>query len=141
MNSCFLIDIIDSLAHKFFELTTKDGLEITIRKSLKLENSKNQSIDEQLRDNIKKTMASLKLLQKIPNRYNASFVFLPLFNEKLSPSVIQALILELKPLIEHLEYVYLGEGDTLPIIIEKNLTTLQKQKPICVLKENKTVII
>lgn len=56
------------------------------------------------------------------------------------PSVIQAPTLELKPLPEHLEYVYLGEGDTLPIIIAKNLTTLQKQKLICVLKENKTVI-
>lgn len=88
LNSCFSVDIIDSLAHEFFKLTSKDALEITIRKSLELEDSENLSINKQLLDNIEEIVASLKSLRKIPNKYNASFVSLPLFNEKLLPSVI-----------------------------------------------------
>lgn len=69
LNSCFSVNIIDSLAQEFCELTSKDALEITIRNSLELDDSKDQSIDEQLHENIEETVASLESLRKMPNRY------------------------------------------------------------------------
>jgi hypothetical protein len=36
--------------------------------------------------------------------------------------------------------VYLGEGETLPMIIANDLTTIREEKLLRVLKENKTVI-
>ncbi|KAI3454856.1 hypothetical protein Pfo_011519, partial [Paulownia fortunei] len=69
-----------------------------------------------------------------------SYIALPLTNERLLPSVVQAPTLELKPLPEHLKYVYLGEKETLPVIIAKDLTDTQESKLIRVLREYKTAI-
>ncbi|CAN6547913.1 unnamed protein product [Malus baccata var. baccata] len=49
-------------------------------------------------------------------------------------------VLELKPLPDHLKYVFLGDDETLPIIVSSSLTTLEDKKLIRVLKEHKTVI-
>ncbi|KAL9363935.1 hypothetical protein Peur_041808 [Populus x canadensis] len=46
--------------------------------------------------------------------------------------------LEFKPLSKHLKYVYLGKDAKLLMIIAKNLTTLQKEKLVRVLKDHKT---
>ena len=69
-----------------------------------------------------------------------SFIDLPLSNEKLLPFILQAPTLELKPLPDHLKYVFLGEEDTLPVIIAKELTPLQEERLIRVLRKHKTTI-
>lgn len=45
------------------------------------------------------------------SRYEVSRIELPLSNTKLLSSIEQAPNLELKPLPDHLKYVYLGEED------------------------------
>lgn len=37
------------------------------------------------------------------------------------PSNVQALVLELKPLLSHLRYAFLGENNTLPMIMSASL--------------------
>lgn len=59
------------------------------------------------------------------NKYNISYLELPSSNEKLLPSVIQAPTLELRPLPEYLQYIYLGENKTLPVITVETLTLVQ----------------
>ncbi|XP_026419453.1 uncharacterized protein LOC113315378 [Papaver somniferum] len=49
-------------------------------------------------------------------------------------------ILELKPLLDHLKYVYLGDKEELLVIIVKDLTKVQEEKLIRVLREYKSVI-
>ncbi|CAN6677813.1 unnamed protein product [Malus baccata var. baccata] len=49
-------------------------------------------------------------------------------------------VLELKPLPDHLKYVFLGDEETLPVIVSSSLTTLEEEKLIRVLKEHKTAI-
>lgn len=61
-------------------------------------------------------------------------------SEKLLPFVVQAQKIELKALPEHLKYVYLGDSETLPVIISKDLTAEHEAKLIEVLKENKLAI-
>ncbi|KAM1636616.1 hypothetical protein ACFX1X_014762 [Malus domestica] len=56
------------------------------------------------------------------------------------PSVIQAPVLELKPLPDHLKYVFLGDNETLPVIVSSSLTAIEEEKLIRVLKEHKTAI-
>ncbi|XP_068344154.1 uncharacterized protein, partial [Pyrus communis] len=41
-------------------------------------------------------------------------------------SVVQAPSLELKPLPDHLKYVFLGKGETLPVIISSSLTAMEE---------------
>lgn len=53
---------------------------------------------------------------------------------------MQALELELKPLPEHLKYIYLVEKEIFPIIIAKDLTSAYEEKLIGVLRDHKTTI-
>ncbi|CAN6560273.1 unnamed protein product [Malus baccata var. baccata] len=65
---------------------------------------------------------------------------IPVSTNRLLPSVIQAPILELKPLPDHLKYVFLGDEETLLVIVSSSLTALEEEKLIRVLKEHKTAI-
>ncbi|CAN6695192.1 unnamed protein product [Malus baccata var. baccata] len=59
---------------------------------------------------------------------------------KLLPSIVQPPTLELNPLPSHLKYVFLGEDQTLPVIISSSLTAQEEDKLIRVLKEHKSAI-
>ncbi|CAN6686583.1 unnamed protein product [Malus baccata var. baccata] len=59
---------------------------------------------------------------------------------KLLPSIVQPPTLELKPLPSHLKYVFLGEDQTLPVIISSSLTAQEEDKLIRVLKKHKSAI-
>ncbi|CAN6552306.1 unnamed protein product [Malus baccata var. baccata] len=59
---------------------------------------------------------------------------------KLLRSIVQPPTLELKPLPSHLKYVFLGEDQTLPVIISSSLTAQEEDKLIRVLKEHKSAI-
>ncbi|XP_062008347.1 uncharacterized protein LOC133725208 [Rosa rugosa] len=139
LHSCFSIDILDDLAQKFFEVISEDALETTISQSLQFETSKNSKRNIELREDIEETVAALESLPRFGGNSN-DFTSLPLSTEKLLPSVVQAPKLELKPLPDHLKYAFLGEEETLPVIIASNLTELEEEKLILVLKEYKTAI-
>ncbi|PIN21873.1 DNA-directed DNA polymerase [Handroanthus impetiginosus] len=55
----------------------------------------------------------------------------------LKPSIEEPPTLELKPLPSHLCYAYLGESDTLPVIISSSLSDLQVEKLLRVLRNHK----
>ena len=55
---------------------------------------------------------------------------------KMPLSRISPLKLELKPLPENLKYTYLGDDETLPVIIANTLTSKQEDKLIKVLREH-----
>ena len=59
---------------------------------------------------------------------------------KMLPSIVQAPKLELKALPDHLKYMYLGEDETLPVIISKGLTKEQEENLVRTLKEYKVAI-
>ncbi|PIN20698.1 hypothetical protein CDL12_06610 [Handroanthus impetiginosus] len=58
----------------------------------------------------------------------------------LKPSIKEPPTLELKPLPSHLCYSYLGESDTLPVIISFSLSDLQVVKLLRVLRNHKYTI-
>ncbi|KAL0378805.1 UNVERIFIED_CONTAM: hypothetical protein Sradi_3186000 [Sesamum radiatum] len=59
---------------------------------------------------------------------------------KLLPSVLQAPKLELKPLPEHLKYIYLGDEETLPAIISSKLSKEHEERLVTLLREHRTAI-
>ncbi|CAN6552262.1 unnamed protein product [Malus baccata var. baccata] len=67
-------------------------------------------------------------------------IFDSVLANKLLPSIVQPPTLELKPLPSHLKYVFLGEDQTLPVIISSSLTAQEEDKLIRVLKEHKSAI-
>ncbi|KAI9100843.1 hypothetical protein K1719_024205 [Acacia pycnantha] len=58
----------------------------------------------------------------------------------LKPSIEVPPVLELKPLPSHLKYTYLGDSNTLPVIISSTLSNLQEEKLLRVLREHKHAI-
>ena len=56
------------------------------------------------------------------------------------PSIVQPPKLELKPLSDHIKYVFLAEDEQLPVIVANNLHANQEQKLLQVLSEHKQAI-
>ncbi|XP_074266694.1 uncharacterized protein LOC141589975 [Silene latifolia] len=70
---------------------------------------------------------SSKLLEELPK-------------EKPVPSIVKPPTVELKPLPSHLKYPFLGNEETLPVIISSKLTKEQEEALIRVLKQHKEAI-
>ncbi|XP_016731571.1 uncharacterized protein [Gossypium hirsutum] len=56
------------------------------------------------------------------------------------PSIEEAPTLELRPLPPYLKYVFLGDHNTLPVIVSATLDATQKEKLIHILKQHKRAI-
>ncbi|XP_070667517.1 uncharacterized protein [Malus domestica] len=84
-------------------------------------------------------VATLESLPKHDGK-PSNFESIPISTNKMLPSVIQAPTLELKQLPSHLKYVFLGEQETLPIIVSSSLTAQEEEKLVRVLKEFKSTI-
>ncbi|KAI5338378.1 hypothetical protein L3X38_017649 [Prunus dulcis] len=68
------------------------------------------------------------------------FEILPSSHAKLIPSIVQPPKLELKPFPTTLKYVYLGDSETLLIIIAADLSQIEEEKLIRVLREYKQAL-
>ncbi|KAJ9174205.1 hypothetical protein P3X46_017256 [Hevea brasiliensis] len=134
-HSIFSSDVVDTIAHNVFELSMEDELEVVISQGIQ-EISTNQPLSVEVQE----AVMALQSLPPIPKRYEVSKIDLPVSHTKLLPSVVQAPVLELKPLPEHLKYVYLGDNETLSIIISSNLTKIQEERLIRVLRVHKEAI-
>ncbi|CAM8948156.1 unnamed protein product [Rhodiola kirilowii] len=93
----------------------------------------------ELIEGLQETLAHLTISEPLTPGYEVNEVKLFKFNTFL-PSVIQAPKIELKPLPEHLKYAFLGENNTLPVIIKSGLETDQERRVIKVLRQHKLAI-
>lgn len=73
-------------------------------------------------------------------KWKAKSELLPHSEKKIGPSAEAPPKLELKALPDTLEYAFLGESDTLPVIISSSLDLEQKGKLLGILKEHKEAI-
>ncbi|KAM2101503.1 hypothetical protein ACFX1T_028521 [Malus domestica] len=133
-HSCFSIDILDELAQDYLDMLEDDPLETTIAQGFGTKPNMAVPNDEHA-----ELVAALESLPKHHGK-PSNPIPIPVSTNTLLPSVIQAPVLELKPLPDHLKYVFLGEEETLPIIVSSSLTALEEEKLIWVLKEHKTAI-
>ncbi|CAM8885214.1 unnamed protein product [Rhodiola kirilowii] len=84
-------------------------------------------------------LSQLEITGPLTPRYEVNEVRLFKSNVFL-PSIVQAPTLEVKPLPEHLKYAFLGENNTLPVIIKNGLETDQERRLIEVLSSHKLAI-
>ena len=122
-NPVYSIDVIDSLAQEAFELDGKDGLEVAISKHLEKDNEELASSTD-----LQEIVAALNDFPKLQQSGNISHITLLVSNERPLPSILQAPILDLKPLPSHLKYVFPRDEGTLTIIISNKLSALQEEK-------------
>ncbi|KAM1375705.1 hypothetical protein TB1_036888 [Malus domestica] len=148
-HSCFAIDVIDSLAHDHFDKLNDDALELVIARGMDKQNVEATTMGTQgmhecpiavpPSDEVIEMVAAL---ESLPSQTGKFFdpILSSVSTNKMLPSVVQPPTLELKPLPSHLKYVFLGEDETLPVIISCSLTAQEEGKLVRVLKEYKTAI-
>ncbi|CAN6557493.1 unnamed protein product [Malus baccata var. baccata] len=132
--SCFSIDVLDELAQDYLDMLEDDPLETTIAQGIGMRPNLTVPKDEHA-----ELVAALESLPQ-HNGTLLNPIPIPVSTNTLLPSVIQAPVLELKPLPDHLKYVFLGDEKALPVIVSSSLTALEEEKLIRVLKEHKTAI-
>ena len=97
-----------------------------------IEHDLNENNEEYvLSDELQEVLQDLKKQEQLP-LLPSHLEPLPLTipKENLLSSVLQAPKVELKQLPEHLKYVFVGENETLPLIISSKLTREQENKLI-----------
>ncbi|CAM8978670.1 unnamed protein product [Rhodiola kirilowii] len=128
------LDAIDELVESSDIPYGDDVLEIILREAIE---SRGASIG--MLCDTSDMLQELRVSPPLTPRYEANQVALT-NKSTLVPSVVQAPELQLKPLPEHLKYIYLGDGETLPVIIKKGLEPNQEERLAAVLKKHKAVI-
>ena len=72
--------------------------------------------------------------------YGKVFIDLIFSHKKFLSSILQAPKLELKHLPNNFKYVFIGDNNTLPVIITKGLISAQEKKLMELLHDHKTTI-
>ncbi|XP_074300607.1 uncharacterized protein LOC141631896 [Silene latifolia] len=115
----FVNVVVDPVAQDFFNLNGDDELQVALENSVDV-----QELEYAFYTNLQEVVTELRKLEELPLNFNNKLP-LTIPSEKLLPSVLQAPVVELKALPEHLKYIFLGERETLPIIISSKLTEEQ----------------
>ncbi|CAM9000974.1 unnamed protein product [Rhodiola kirilowii] len=124
------LDDLDDLVQKIQPKLRADPLEAILNRT---EGS------YELTEDLHEMVAHLTISEPLTPEYEVNEVKLFKSNTFL-PSVMQAPKIELKPLPGHLKYAFLGDNDTLPVIINSGLEAGQEQSLIKVLKQHKLAI-
>ncbi|KAD7116941.1 hypothetical protein E3N88_04209 [Mikania micrantha] len=132
------LEVIEPLADDCFELTNHDVLALVLNRSIDEVAVKELTKKFKLGEELMEVVTFMDAQKK--TRYEAPKIQIQVTNQKLLPSIVQAPELELKELPNHLKYVYLGEKDTLPVIISNKLTNEQKKELLDTLKCYKEAI-
>ncbi|XP_027158344.1 uncharacterized protein LOC113759962 [Coffea eugenioides] len=135
-NSVFALSVIEPLVQETFKLDGDDALAVALAKHLEL----GATPDVELSDELYRAVEALHSLPPISPRYELTSLFVLETQAKLLPSIVQALELELKPLAEHLKYAFLGDNETLPVIISAHLSPRQEDNLIRLLRDHKEAI-
>ncbi|XP_027099080.1 uncharacterized protein [Coffea arabica] len=124
VSSIFSINVINPAIQEVFEIEGRDALEVVLTRHFESEMTSGIELSEEL----KCVVGSLQTLPTTKTRYDLAPIFIPEPHQRLLPYVVQTSVLKLKPLPKHLKYVYLGEGETLTVIISAGLSKVQEDK-------------
>lgn len=126
-NHICALDVIDELSQDVHDLSHKDELEIMLTMSLDaLEHMPHVLHDE--------LVAMIESFCRVNSIEESEEICLTTKLDKLVASLISPPKLDLKPLPENLKYVYLGDDETLPIIISNAIKPEQEEKLVRCLK-------
>ena len=129
------LDVYEKLSQDVFELDNDDVLNLAVTHSLS--STDLTDYDYVLCDELVDAIYDLKSLQSMQPPFQVARQKLCVKTMSTQDAVVKP---ELKPLPANMKYVYLGDNETLPVIISNSLTELQEEKLIRVLRDNKSAI-
>ena len=123
------------MAQGYLEDLNADGLENIITRSMELKTKGGGLLITHgthtplhamhPREEFLELVAALESLPKHEGKF-PNFESIPISTNKLLPSIVQAPTIDLKPLPSHLKYIFLGEEETLPVIISSSFTAQEE---------------
>ncbi|XP_076883120.1 uncharacterized protein LOC143531785 [Bidens hawaiensis] len=122
VSSVIWLDVIDPLTDDYVVLSNHDTLALILNKSL--DEASTKELAEKFK--LEYELIELVSLMDTQPKYEITKLQLQVTEQKLLPSIVQPLDLELKTLPNHLKYAYLGDNDTLTIIISNKLSKNQE---------------
>ncbi|CAL8089239.1 unnamed protein product [Prunus armeniaca] len=134
----FHLDAIDTMVKEALPMSYLEPIEACITQSIRKEEV--DSLEAMISPLLLELVCSMDSYIEVGKRYANQFESLPPPTNKVLPFIVQALELELKQLPKHLKYAYLGENETLPIIIASHLRLNDEKKLLRVLKKHKIAI-
>ncbi|GJT42723.1 hypothetical protein Tco_0951438 [Tanacetum coccineum] len=133
-DTCFSIDIIDEILEEDFDALLNEGSKILYSiKGTLLEKEIFAEFDEFMAMTVDENSDSESDAKEPPFEkitFNTDYKIKTSLEEPLTD-------LELKPLLDNLEYVFLEEPSFLPVIISSQLSQEKKNKLVSVLKKHK----
>ncbi|XP_021723921.1 uncharacterized protein LOC110691307 [Chenopodium quinoa] len=126
----FRVDVLDELNREMIDSISKDTLEMCLTSAGTSHNDDVEVLE------IANAIEACPPWKKRGNHFKK----LEKGNPLPPPSSVQAPTLELKPLPSHLKYAFLGENDSLPVIVNASLSNEQLDKLLRVLRERKKAI-
>ncbi|KAJ0754891.1 putative nucleotidyltransferase, Ribonuclease H [Helianthus annuus] len=134
-DECFMADIVDTCIPLcdtvVYGENTMEDCYVFDRSQVEVE----RSMDEEVR-----SLEVLAVREGKPTWTHQVESLPESIDTKLKPSLVEPPEVELKALPKHLKYAYVGEGNTLPVIIASNLTGEQEKKLMEVLVTNRAAI-
>ncbi|XP_074305936.1 uncharacterized protein LOC141641162 [Silene latifolia] len=132
---CFL-EIFEPIVQTVYELCKVDPLNVVLTNGLVGEDT-GYALSCDLQETIK-DLEENPPMEESEEKEEIRKQELP--KEKPVPSIVKPPTVELKPLPSHLKYAFLGNEETLPVIISSKLTKEQEEALIRVLKQHKEAI-
>ncbi|XP_062086195.1 uncharacterized protein LOC133792305 [Humulus lupulus] len=125
-DSCFSVDVVEEVVGR--KKLSEDPLELSL------------TIDDVDGEENEEVMSYLKWIKSAEPWKHKKFEELGAGPERPLPSILKPPVLELKVLPNHLRYAYLGERETLPVIVSSFLSEVEEEKLLRVLRAHKTAI-
>ncbi|XP_062075399.1 uncharacterized protein LOC133779455 [Humulus lupulus] len=125
-DSCYLVNVIDGVVAS--QKLVEDSLEFSL------------TINDVIEEDCVEVVSYLNWIQSYGPLRENRFEELGQGPERPLPSIEKPPILELKALQEHLRYAYLGEKETLPVIVSSYLSKVEVEELLRVLRVHKTAI-
>ncbi|CAN6576866.1 unnamed protein product [Malus baccata var. baccata] len=133
---------------EYLEELNEDALEIAITKGIKFKTRElgamqthGQIWDPNAVPFNEEVVEVVAALESLPRQYfKLPLSISSLVSTKKLPFIVQVPTLELKPLPDHLKYVFLGDDETLSVIVSSSLTAHEEEKLVRVLREHKIAI-
>jgi hypothetical protein len=136
-NVYFIIcyDQIDECVQQVLDFDYDDEISVVLSHNVDFTEIEKIDMNIYVPQNVQKSTLALQTAL-----YGKVFIDLIFSHKKFLSSILQAPELELKHLPNNFKYVFIGDNNTLPVIITKGLISAQEEKLMELLHDHKTTI-
>lgn len=121
----YSLNIINILSQTYFNSSHRDEVSIVLCNDLDVDSLQIMEGEHMTDQHLQEVVFELDSLNQVKGMI--PYLDLPITYMKIPPSILQVPKIKLKPLFEHLNYIFLGEGETLLVITSNKLSRTEER--------------